>query len=124
MLEQSTDEAPGPEGLGQELESSKTGVESGRLCAGCDLLRRRCGLGSSASVAAVEVMLAEVIAQLKEVGLSVGAKKTHWTSHPKMEDSSIMVDGFAVLWEEVLEFVGSKGVCGRKREACDCTQIS
>ena len=38
----------------------------------------------AASVDAVEVMVAEVIAKLKEVGVSVGAQKTHWTSHPKM----------------------------------------
>ena len=61
-------------------------------------------------VAAAEVMVAEVIAKLKEVGLSVGAQKTHWTSHPKMIDRSTVVDGLAVLLEEVLEFVGSK-VC-------------
>ena len=64
----------------------------------------------AASVAAAETMVSEVIAKLKEVGLSVGAQKTHWTSHPKMPDESIVVDGTAVLWEEVLEFVGSK-VC-------------
>ena len=62
------------------------------------------------SVAAAEVMVAEVIAKLKEVGLSVDVQKTHWTSHPKMTDRSIVVDGLVVLWEEVLEFVGSK-VC-------------
>ena len=27
---------------------------------------------------------------MKEVGLSVGAQKTHWTSHPKMIDKSIV----------------------------------
>ena len=64
----------------------------------------------AASVAAAEVMVTEVIAKLKEVGLTVGAQKTRWTSYPKMVDKSIMVDGLAVLWEEVLEFVGSK-VC-------------
>ena len=63
-------------------------------------------------------MVTEVIAKLKEVGLSVGAQKTHWTSYPKMMDKSIMVGGMAVLWEEVLEFVGSK-VCldGNARHA-------
>ena len=62
--------------------------------------------------------LAEVIAKLKGVGLNVGAQKTHWMSHPKMVDKSIMVDGLAVLWEEVLEFMGSK-VCldGNARHA-------
>ena len=44
--------------------------------------------------------------------------RTHWTSYPKMMDKSIMVDGLAVLREEVLEFVGSK-VCldGNARHA-------
>ena len=64
----------------------------------------------AASVAAAEVMVAEIIAKLKEVGLTVGAQNTHWASFPKMTDKNIMVDGLAVLWEEVLEFVGSK-VC-------------
>ena len=70
------------------------------------------------SKSAAEIMVTEVIAKLKEVGLSVGAQKTHWTSFPKMMDKSIMVDGLAVLWEEVLKFVGSK-VCldGNARHA-------
>ena len=53
------------------------------------------------SMSAAEIMVTEVIAKLKEVGLSVGAQKTQWTSYPKMMDKSIMVDGLAVL-------------CGRK----------
>ena len=58
--------------------------------------------------------MAEVSAKLKEVG----GEKTHWTGHPKMEDSSIVLDGLAVLWEEVLASVGSK-VClgGNARHA-------
>ena len=70
------------------------------------------------SMSAAEIMVTEVIAKLRKVGLSVGAQKTHWTSYPKMMDKSIMVDGLAVLWEEVLEFVGSK-VCldGNARHA-------
>ena len=70
------------------------------------------------SVTAAEVTVTEVIAKLKEIGLAVGAKKTHWTSYPKMVDKSIMVDGLAVLREEVFEFVGSK-VCldGNARHA-------
>ena len=43
----------------------------------------------AASVAAAEVMVAEVIAKLEDVGLTVGAQKTHWTSDPKMPDKSI-----------------------------------
>ena len=70
------------------------------------------------SMSAAERKVTEVIAKLKEVGLSAGAHKTHWTSYPKMMDKSIMVDGLAVLWEEVLDFVGSK-VClgGNARHA-------
>ena len=64
----------------------------------------------AASMSAAEKTVTEVIATLKDVGLSVGAQKIHWTSHTKMVDKSIMVDGLAVLREEVLEFVGSK-VC-------------
>ena len=51
----------------------------------------------AASVAASEVMVAEVIAKLTEVGLSVGSQKTHSTSHTKMVDKSIMVDELVVL---------------------------
>ena len=54
------------------------------------------------SVIAAEMMVAEVIAKLTYFGLTVGAQKTLWTSHPKMMDKSIVVDGLAVLWEEVL----------------------
>ena len=70
------------------------------------------------SMSAAEIMVTEVIEKLKEVGLTVGAQKTHWTSYPKMTDKSIMVDGLAVVWEEVLEFVGSM-VCldGNARHA-------
>ena len=70
------------------------------------------------SVSAAETMVSEVIEKLKEVGLTVGAQKTHWTSFPKMMDKNIMVDGSAVVWEEVLEFVGSM-VCldGNARHA-------
>ena len=35
------------------------------------------------SVTAAEVIVTEVIAELKEVGLTVGAQKTHWTSWTK-----------------------------------------
>ena len=43
----------------------------------------------AASVAAAEVMVAEVMAKLKEVGLTVGAEETQRTSHAKMMDTSI-----------------------------------
>ena len=75
------------------------------------------------SMSAAEVMVTEVIAKLKEVGQTVGAQKTLWTRYPKMMDKNIMVDGLAVLWEEVLEFVGSKVLLGRESKTCDRTQI-
>ena len=79
---------------------------------------------AAASGAAAEVRVTEVTAKLKEVGLSVGAQKTHWTSHPKMIDRSIVVDGLAVPWEEVLEFVGSKVCLGGNARYANCTQTS
>ena len=71
-----------------------------------------------ASSVAAAVMVVEVIAKLKDVGLTFGAQKTHWTSHSKMVDKSIMMDGLDVLREKVLEFVGPK-VCldGNARHA-------
>ena len=54
------------------------------------------------SMSAAEIMVTEVIAKLKEVGLSVGAQKKHWTSYPKSIDKNIMVAGLAWL------------CCGRK----------
>ena len=62
----------------------------------------------AASVAAAEVMVADVSAKLKEVGFVSWCREEKWTSHPKMMDTSIGVEGLAVLWEEVLEVVGSK----------------
>ena len=55
---------------------------------------------AAASVAAAEVMVAEVIAKLKEVGLTVGAEKTLWTSHPKIMDKHWVCYGKGV------------GICG------------
>ena len=60
------------------------------------------------SMSAAEIMVTEVIAKLKEVGLSVGAQKTHWTSCPKIMDKRIMVDGSGCV------VGGSSGVCGNK----------
>ena len=57
------------------------------------------------SVTAAEVM---VIAKLKEVGLTVGAQKTHWTNYPEMVDKSIMVDGRKSwsLWDQRCAWTG------------------
>ena len=68
------------------------------------------------SVSAAETMVSEVIEKLKDVGVTVGAQKTHWTSFPKIMDKNIMVDGSAKVWEEVL--------FGRECKTCDRTQNS
>ena len=67
------DHGTGAEGTGQELDSSKTTVESGRLCAGWDLPRSSdvvAGGGSDWRQKCSE--------KLREVGLAIGAEKTHW----------------------------------------------
>ena len=97
------DHGIGVAGPDKELDNTKTGLEAA-ICYADDVVL------VAVSMSAAEIIVTEVISNLKEVGLSVGAQKTHWTSYPKMMDRSIMVDGLAVLWEEVLEFVGSK-VC-------------
>ena len=55
----------------------------------------------------LRMMMAEVIAKLKEVGLTVGAQNT--LDEPPEDDGHKHLE-LAVLSEEVLEFVGSK-VC-------------
>ena len=51
----------------------------------------------AASVVAAEVMVAEVIAKLKRGLVCLLVHRTHWTSHPKMIDRSIVVEGLAVF---------------------------
>ena len=66
------------------------------------------------------VMVTEVIAKLKEVGLSVGAQKTHWTSHPKMIDRSIVVDGLAVMSKVCLDGNARYAIAHRSAQANTC----
>ena len=61
----------------------KPGLEAGRFCVGCDICYADDVVLVAVSMSAAEKMVTEVIAKLKEVGLSVGAQKTHWTSYPK-----------------------------------------
>ena len=82
--------------LDQELESSETGN---------NLLRRRCGSGSSVGCCS---RCGRSDSKIEGSGFDSWCRKTYWTSHSKMMDGSIGVDGLAVLWEEVLEFVGPK----------------
>ena len=85
----------------KELDNTKTVLEAGRFCAGCDLLCGRRGVGRCIDICCRNNVLSEVTEKLKEVGLTVGAQRTHWTSYPKMMDKNITVDGSAVVWEEV-----------------------
>ena len=73
------------------------------------------------SMSAAEIMATEVIAKLKEVGLSIGAQKTHWTSYPKMLDKSIM-GGWTGCVEGSTGVCGIKGVLGRERKTRNRTQ--
>ena len=57
----------------------------------------------AASVIAAEVMVAEVIAKLKEVGLSVGAQKTHWTCDDGQKHCSVRTS---------CSVGGGPGICG------------
>ena len=84
--------------ISSRIRKFESGMEFGRFCVGCDSYADDVLL-VAASVAAVEVVVAEVVAILEEVGLSLGALKTHWTSHPKMMDKSIVVHRLVVLCE-------------------------
>ena len=62
------------------------------------------------SMSAAEIMVTEVIEKLKEVGLTVGAQKTHWTRLSEDDRQKHCCGRTGCAVEEVLEFVGSK-VC-------------
>ena len=76
------------------------------------------------SMSAAETMVSEVIEKLKEVGLSVGAQKTHWTSYPKMMDKNIMVGWTGGVVGGSTGVCGIDGVFGRECKTCDRTQNS
>ena len=84
--------------LDKELDFTETSLETGRPHAGCDLLCGRCGVDCCFDVCCRN-NVSEVIEKLKEVGLTVGAQKTHWTSFSKMMDefvgSMVCLDGNA-----------------------------
>ena len=74
------------------------------------------------SMSAAEIMVTEMIAKLKEVGLSVGSQKTHRAGYPKMMDKSIMGWTCCVVGGST-GVCGIKGVLGRECKTCDRTQI-
>ena len=70
------------------------------------------------SKSAAEIMVTEVIAKLKEVGLSVGAQKTHCEDDGQKHGgwTGCVVGGSSGV-------CGVKGVLGRERKTCDRSQI-
>jgi hypothetical protein len=55
----------------------------------------------------LELMIADVIAKLKEIGLGVGAEKSHWSSTPAQEGAQLNIEGALLPWESSLTFVGT-----------------
>ena len=112
------DHGAGTERLGQDMESTKYCVEFDILllaiCYADDVVL------AAASVAAAEVMVSEVISKLKEVGLTVGAQKTHeffpddGHKHHGGRFGRGVGGGFGVC--------GIDGVSGRECKTCDRTQ--
>ena len=103
------DRGAGTERPGQETESSGTFMEFGRLCGGCDLLRRRCGPGSSVGCCCGGGD-GRSDRKIERSGSYSRSRENTLENHPKMMDASIGVDGLAVLWEEVLEICGIERV--------------
>ena len=62
---------------------------------------------AAASVEHLEEMIADVVAELKQIGLGIGPEKTHWTSTPPMPDHQLRVMEARVQWEDNLTFVGT-----------------
>ena len=54
----------------------------------------------------LETMIADIVAEFREVGLGVRPEKTHWTSTPARELDTITVEGCAIPWQPTLTFVG------------------
>ena len=52
-------------------------------------------------------MLHEVVEAFLEVGLSIGARKTHWSSFPAHPGTFLDVLGVHIPWEPDLTFVGT-----------------
>ena len=55
----------------------------------------------------LEGMCADIIAEFRNIGLGVGAEKTHWTSMPPRPGEQLVVDGSRVEWESSLTYVGT-----------------
>ncbi|CAK0893169.1 unnamed protein product [Prorocentrum cordatum] len=55
---------------------------------------------AATSMEHMEEMIADVVAELKEIGLGVGPEKTHWTSTPPRASQQLHVMGETVDWED------------------------
>ena len=55
----------------------------------------------------LSIMVLEVVYALEEVGLSVSAGKSHWTSWPRHPGDSFRIGPDDILWEARLTFVGT-----------------
>ena len=120
-VEQSTDESWTAQGARES--PVELAWSFGRLCVGNDLRRRRCGSGSCVGCCCGGDG-GRSDRKIEGSGFDRWCREHKWTSHPKMIGTSIRVGGLAVLWEEVLEFVGSKVSSGWTCKTCDCTQTS
>lgn len=59
------------------------------------------------SVAQLEVMVKDIVQAFREIGLGIGADKTHWSSTPQLEGTTLSVEGHDVLWENTITFAGT-----------------
>jgi hypothetical protein len=62
---------------------------------------------AAASKEDLEGMISDIIKALSEIGLGVGAEKTHWTCTPQLPGTALLVAGKEIAWEGALTFVGS-----------------
>ena len=100
------DQGTGVERLDKELGFTETCVEPRRIHAVCNLLCGRCGAGGCVGFCGGNNGFRSYCKTQR--GWSVS-----WCTEDTLDESpkeNIVVDGIAVLWGEVLEFVGSK-VC-------------
>ena len=116
------DHGSGVARLCKELDNTRTGLEAGRLCAGCDLLCGRRGVGRCIDVCCRNN--GDRGDRKTEGGRSVCWYTENTLDKLPEDDGQKHHGGWtAVLWEEVLEFCGVKGVLGRERKTRDRTQI-
>ena len=55
----------------------------------------------------LERMAADVVQQLRDIGLGIGAEKTHWSSTPAQEGAQLNFEGSQISWESNLTFAGT-----------------